>query len=82
VRVRGRGQHAGGECAVGLCAEVLVAGPKAGEGGGKSGLLSSLSGAMKTATRAVKTAMVLDDSADGAAEMLRPWSAARPRTPP
>jgi hypothetical protein len=57
---------------VGLCAELLLAGPK-GEGGGKGGLLSSLSGAMKTATRAVKTAMVLDDAGDSAAELLRPW---------
>ncbi len=67
---------------MGLCGELLVAGPKAGEGGGKSGLLSSISGAMKTATRAVKTAMVLDDSADSAAEMLRPWSPTLPPSAP
>ncbi len=47
---------------------------KGGEAAGKGGsLLSSISGAVKTATRAVKTAMTLDDSAESAAALLRPW---------
>jgi hypothetical protein len=67
-------QHTGAEPVCTLCGEVLLAGARTGEGGGKgSSLLSSLSGAVKTATRAVKAAVTLDDPAESSATILRPW---------
>lgn len=77
-----RGQHLSSEAACSLCSEVLQPPSKAAEASAKGGsLLSSISGAVKTATRAVKTAMTFDDSAESAAYVLRPWSHPQRRPP-
>ncbi len=46
-----------------LCSELLVAGAEAGEVGTKGGSIS----------KAMDTAMVIDDNTEFAAEMLRNW---------